>query len=80
MAAIQRVVRALVVLPVRLYRLMLAPLLPRRCRFEPTCSAYAIEAVLLNGVLRGGLLAARRLLRCQPRDPGGYDPVARTAR
>ncbi len=69
-------VRALAVLPVRFYRLVISPLLPRTCRFEPTCSAYAVDAVLEHGVIRGGWLAARRLGRCQPiTSHGGYDPV-----
>lgn len=68
-------VRRLAVLPLRLYQRLLSPFLPRRCRFYPTCSEYALQAVLRHGVLRGGWLAARRLLRCGPWHPGGYDPV-----
>ena len=71
-----RLARVLAVLPIRAYRLMLSPLLPRSCRFEPTCSAYAIDAVLHHGIVRGGWLAARRIGRCQPlSSDGGYDPV-----
>ena len=62
-------------MPLRLYRVALSPFLPRSCRFEPTCSAYAIEAIRLHGVLRGAVLAARRLLRCQPYALPGVDPV-----
>ncbi len=69
------VVRRLAVFPLRLYRRTLSPLLPRRCRFYPTCSEYALQAILRHGVVRGGWLAARRLLRCGPWHPGGYDPV-----
>jgi putative membrane protein insertion efficiency factor len=55
---------------------MLSPVLPRSCRFEPTCSRYAIESVLQHGIVRGGWLAAGRILRCQPWTcDGGYDPV-----
>jgi len=71
-----RLIRELAVLPVRGYRLMLSPLLPRSCRFEPSCSAYAIDAVLQHGVVGGGWLAVRRIGRCQPlTSDGGYDPV-----
>lgn len=60
---------------VRLYRRMLSPVLSPRCRFEPSCSAYAEEAIQVHGALRGGLLAAWRVLRCQPFARGGIDPV-----
>ena len=57
------------------YKAFLSPLLPSSCKFYPTCSAYAQEAVERHGVARGLALAARRLLRCRPFSPGGYDPV-----
>ena len=57
------------------YRLTLSPFLGRHCRFEPTCSAYGADAVARHGVLRGGLLTARRLLRCRPGGGCGVDPV-----
>ena len=60
---------------IRAYRLLLSPLLGPRCRFHPSCSAYALEAVERFGTLRGGWLALRRLGRCHPWHPGGYDPV-----
>lgn len=66
--------RALMAL-VRLYQYLISPLLGPRCRFHPSCSHYAIEAVETHGALRGGWLALRRLLRCHPGHPGGYDPV-----
>ncbi len=62
-------------IPVHLYRWTLGPLLPRVCRFEPTCSAYALEALRLRGPFAGSYLIARRLLRCHPFHPGGLDPV-----
>jgi uncharacterized protein len=60
---------------IRFYRKALSPLKPPVCRFEPTCSAYALEAIERYGSLRGGWLALRRILRCQPFCRGGYDPV-----
>jgi putative membrane protein insertion efficiency factor len=57
------------------YQRYLSPLLPRACRFEPTCSAYAFEAIRRRGMLRGLALAAFRLLKCHPFHPGGVDPV-----
>lgn len=60
---------------IRLYRLMLKPLLGSNCRFHPTCSAYAAEAVQTHGALRGLGLALRRLGKCHPWNPGGFDPV-----
>lgn len=59
----------------RFYRRRLAPLLPASCRFTPTCSRYAIEALERYGWWRGGRLAVRRVLRCRPGVPGGFDPV-----
>mgnify|MGYP003555352209 FL=1 len=59
----------------RCYRYAISPLLGRNCRFHPSCSEYAIEAVERHGALRGGWLAAKRLGRCHPFTPGGYDPV-----
>jgi putative membrane protein insertion efficiency factor len=60
---------------VRGYRLLLAPILPPACRYEPSCSRYAIEALERHGALRGAWLAARRILRCHPWGGAGYDPV-----
>lgn len=66
--------RALVLL-IRLYQRTLSRVLPSSCRFEPSCSAYAAEAIERHGVRRGGWLAVRRIGRCHPLNPGGYDPV-----
>ncbi|XQE67190.1 membrane protein insertion efficiency factor YidD [Pseudomonas sp. P3C3] len=60
---------------VRLYQYLISPLLGPCCRFHPSCSHYAIEAIERHGALRGGWLAVRRLGRCHPWHPGGYDPV-----
>jgi len=60
---------------IRGYQRLISPLLPPSCRFHPSCSQYALEAVTRHGALRGGWLAARRLARCHAFHPGGYDPV-----
>lgn len=65
----------LVVGLIRFYRIAISPAIPASCRFSPTCSVYAQEAVVRHGVLRGGAMAVRRILRCHPFHPGGYDPV-----
>lgn len=59
----------------RMYQALVSPLLPPSCRFTPTCSAYAMEAIKKYGALRGSYLGLRRLLRCHPFHSGGYDPV-----
>ena len=65
----------LVALPVWGYRLLISPWLPPSCRYQPTCSQYALEALKLHGPFKGGYLTARRLLRCHPFGSHGYDPV-----
>jgi uncharacterized protein len=62
--------------PIRAYQRFISPSLPRRCKYEPTCSAYAVDAVRELGVIRGSILAGWRLLRCNPWSHGGWDPVA----
>ena len=59
----------------RLYQLLISPLLGQRCRFYPSCSEYASGCIHKHGLLRGGYLAVRRILRCHPFNPGGVDPV-----
>ena len=60
---------------IRAYQICISPLFPRSCRFEPTCSAYAMEAIKKYGPFKGLLLSIRRILRCNPFNEGGYDPV-----
>jgi putative membrane protein insertion efficiency factor len=68
-------VKRIALVPLAAYRRWVSPALPRRCRYEPTCSAYAAQAVRRFGLLRGILLAAWRLVRCNPLSHGGFDPV-----
>ncbi|MDI6901790.1 MAG: membrane protein insertion efficiency factor YidD [Anaerosomatales bacterium] len=63
------------VLVIRAYRRFISPLFPPTCRFYPTCSSYAVTALEKHGLLRGGWMALRRIGRCHPWNPGGYDPV-----
>ncbi len=62
-------------LPVKAYRLIFSPWVGHNCRYQPTCSAYALEALEKHGAIKGGWLAARRILRCHPWGKSGYDPV-----
>jgi putative membrane protein insertion efficiency factor len=61
--------------PIRLYQRAISPAIPRRCKYEPSCSRYAVQAIERYGILLGLALAAWRLLRCNPWSHGGYDPV-----
>lgn len=70
-----RGLRRIWILPIRAYQRFLSPHLPARCKYYPTCSAYACTAILRFGILFGGALALWRLLRCNPWSKGGYDPV-----
>ena len=67
--------KAVVLAPIRLYQRFVSPALPRRCKYYPTCSAYAVDAIRELGVLRGLIVAGWRLLRCNPFSHGGFDPV-----
>jgi hypothetical protein len=67
----------LLLAPLRFYRSAISPIRPPACRYDPSCSAYAIEAIERFGALRGSWLALRRLLRCHPFHAGGHDPVPR---
>jgi putative membrane protein insertion efficiency factor len=72
---VKRFLVGLLLAPIRLYQRFVSPALPRRCKYEPTCSAYAVDAVREFGPVRGLILAGWRLLRCNPFSRGGYDPV-----
>jgi putative membrane protein insertion efficiency factor len=67
--------KTLCIVLIRFYQLFISPLFPPTCRFYPTCSQYAIEAIQKKGVLRGVWLAIKRIVKCHPFHPGGYDPV-----
>lgn len=65
--------RELLIAPIRFYRRLISPLIPARCKYYPSCSEYAVESIQTFGVLRGSVLAAWRLLRCNPWSRGGFD-------
>jgi putative membrane protein insertion efficiency factor len=73
--AIERVVRIALLGSIGAYRRWISPLLPRACRFHPSCSAYALDAIRVHGPVRGSVLAATRVARCHPWCQGGMDPV-----
>ncbi|WP_422880293.1 membrane protein insertion efficiency factor YidD [Moorella sulfitireducens] len=64
-----------VVLFIRLYQIFLSPFLGNNCRFYPSCSQYAVEAITKYGILKGSIISLKRLARCHPWHPGGYDPL-----
>jgi putative membrane protein insertion efficiency factor len=70
-----RIARLVASAPISAYSRFISPAIPRRCKYEPTCSRYAVEALRDYGILRGAVLATWRLLRCNPWSYGGYDPV-----
>jgi len=74
-ARLGRLARTVAIAPIVLYQRVISPAIPRRCKYEPTCSRYAVEAIRTFGVARGLVLAGWRLLRCNPFSYGGYDPV-----
>ncbi len=76
--AVRHALAEVLILPIRLYRRLISPLIPPRCRFTPTCSAYAMTAIRRFGIFGGGLMAFCRLVRCQPFCRAGYDPVPET--
>lgn len=72
---IMQIPKKIILAQLRFYKRQISPLLPPSCRFVPTCSEYAMEAVEKYGAVKGSYLACRRILRCNPFHPGGYDPV-----
>lgn len=72
---IRKVLAEVLIFPIRIYQRVISPLIPPRCRFTPTCSAYTITALRRFGIIRGSLLAICRIFRCQPFCKAGYDPV-----
>lgn len=70
--------RKLLILPIRFYQYAISPLMASHCRYHPTCSQYAVEAITRHGIFKGTLLALRRIGRCHPWCEGGYDPVPGT--
>jgi putative membrane protein insertion efficiency factor len=74
-SALARLARGAATAPIVIYQRLISPAIPRRCKYEPTCSRYAVEAIRRYGILRGLVLAVWRLLRCNPWSHGGYDPV-----
>lgn len=67
--------KLLLILIIKIYKIFISPLLPSSCRFYPTCSSYALEAIERFGAFEGSILVIKRILRCHPFNPGGYDPV-----
>ncbi|WP_320043318.1 membrane protein insertion efficiency factor YidD [uncultured Desulfobacter sp.] len=68
-------IRQLLSILIRFYQIFISPLLGAHCRYEPSCSHYALEAIQKYGSIKGSILAIKRVLRCHPFRPGGYDPV-----
>ena len=72
---LKKIIRQIALLPVYFYRYSISPLKPPSCRYTPTCSEYTVEAVLKNGIFKGGWLALKRIVSCHPWGGSGYDPV-----
>lgn len=72
---IKKIIKEAIKAPIRIYKVLISPLLPASCRFYPSCSMYALEAIDEHGALKGPYLAMRRVLRCHPLNPGGVDMV-----
>jgi uncharacterized protein len=75
LAKISLVLRVFIITILKLYQYLISPLFGQRCRFYPNCSCYAIDSIKRFGVIKGGYLTTKRLLRCHPFNPGGFDPV-----
>ena len=72
---LKNIVKYVAILLIRFYQLCISPLLPKSCRYQPTCSNYAIQALSKYGIIYGSYLALRRILRCHPFGSSGYDPL-----
>ncbi|MFT6834172.1 MAG: putative membrane protein insertion efficiency factor [Francisellaceae bacterium] len=72
---IQKIISIFLIFLIKIYQYLISPLIGPRCRFHPTCSNYAIESIKSHGIAVGIWLSIKRLLKCQPYHPGGYDPV-----
>lgn len=70
-----KLISSILIVPIRLYQVLLSPLLPNACRYQPTCSHYAVEALKKHGPVKGLYLAVKRILRCHPWGGEGHDPV-----
>jgi len=68
-------VKIIIIFFIKIYKRFISPILPDSCRFYPSCSQYAIDAVQRHGVVKGGMMTAYRIIRCNPFNKGGYDPV-----
>lgn len=73
--ALQKIAIAIPLLLIKLYQWFISPMLGNNCRFHPSCSKYAVEALKSHGLLIGGWLSSKRILKCHPLHPGGFDPV-----
>ena len=72
---LKQLIRHIILLPVYLYRYSISPLMPARCRYTPTCSQYTVEAVMKQGIFKGGWMSIKRIVSCNPWGGHGYDPV-----
>jgi len=75
MRMLNSLVKNFIIISIKLYKLFISPLFPNVCRYSPSCSSYALEALEKYGLLDGGMLAVKRILKCNPFYPGGYDPL-----
>ena len=73
--ALRQVISTVLILLIKGYKLFISTVLPPSCRYHPTCSTYAIQALQKHGIVKGGYLSAKRIIRCHPYAEGGYDPV-----
>jgi putative membrane protein insertion efficiency factor len=74
-AVMLKIVRTIFIIPIKLYKWLISPLLPMACRHVPTCSEYAMQAIMVHGIFKGTWLAVKRIARCHPWGTHGYDPV-----